>query len=118
MSRRITDEQLILAILNNPTQKKAADELGCSQMTVSRRINRTDFRNKLSEKRREIYDSVNNRLVNSSCVAVDVLVSLLESESEYIQYSAATKILQLSQDYITQSDIMTKLEALESKVCR
>lgn len=111
--KKIYDEQIIQALLLNSTQKDTADSLGITPQTLSKRINRPEFKNKLALIRKQQIEIVNNRLVNASTQAVDNLVDLLNSDNEYSRYNASCKILNLAKDYISIEDILTRLEALE-----
>lgn len=116
MSRkRTTDDELISALLQSRTQREAARVLGLSENTISRRMQNESFKLKLSERRKALFDAVNTQLVNAAGEAASVLIKLLESQNESIRYSTATRILSLTESYMTATEIMSRLEALEEQ---
>lgn len=116
MSRkRTTDDELISALLQNKTQRQAAQFLGLSENTISRRMQNESFKLKLSERRKALFDAVNTQLVNAAGEAATALIKLLESQNESIRYSTACRILSLTESYLTATEILSRLEALEQQ---
>ena len=115
VNRKISDDDLLLALLTTESQTAAAKQLGCSKVTISRRIQDPQFKEKLNLYRRTLLDTVSNKLVQSTSKAVDVLIALLDSESESTRYNTASKILSIAQDFIVQEDIMQRLDKLEQQ---
>ena len=113
MSRRkISDDELVSVLLQSRTQREAARVLGLSENTISKRMRDNSFKKKLSERRRKIFDEVNSQL---TAEAAGVLRELLESTNETIRYSTASRILSLTESYLTATEIMSRLEALEQQ---
>lgn len=116
MSRRkISDDELVSVLLQSRTQREAARVLGLSENTISKRMRDNSFKKKLSERRRKIFDEVNSQLTAASVEAAGVLRELLESTNETIRYSTASRILSLTESYLTATEIMSRLEALEQQ---
>lgn len=113
MARKLRNEDLLIACLTCKSQREIAKELGVTTATVNRRIHDPTFQKVFSEHRKKILDGTSTELVSNSQKAVEVLVKLLDSENELMRYNAASKILHLSQDYITQTDIIQRLDRLE-----
>ena len=111
---KITDEQIMLALLNSPTQKQAAALLGVTEQTISKRIKEADFQKRFSELRRKMLDSVSSELTKASYAAANKLIEFLDSKNEQLRYSACCKILQLANDAVALNEISQRLDRLEN----
>ena len=111
---KVTDEELMLALLNSPTQKQAAALLGVTEQTISKRIKEADFQKRFSELRRKMLDSVSSELTKASYAAANKLVEFLDSKNEQLRYSACCKILQLANDTVALNEIIQRLDRLEN----
>lgn len=111
--KKIDNAKIIFAVLNYPKQKDAADYLGISESTLSKRLADTDLKKQLQTVRKQQIDLLNNRIVVASQKAIENLVEMLDSKSEYAKYNASCKILSLAEKFISIEDIITRLEALE-----
>ena len=116
MARKLKTEDLLLAMLTCRSQKEAAEILGVTEQTICKRIKENDFKEQFSKYRKQIIDNTSTRLVISSQRAVDVLVDLLDSESEITRYNASAKILQITSDYVSLQDIILRLDKLEQDI--
>lgn len=113
VARKLSDEDLLVALLTSKSQAEAAQKLGVSKQTVTRRVNVPAFKEKFLQYRKNILDNVNTQLVNGTQEAVNVLVGLLKSKNEVTRYNASSRILSLAQDYLSMQDIMDRLDKLE-----
>ena len=111
---KVTDEKIIEAVLSSDTQIEAAQMLKITPQTLSKRIHQPKLKEKLSEYRKDILDKTSNQLIKSNLKATETLTQLLDSESELTRYNSASKVLQLSKDYIALSDISARLDRLEN----
>lgn len=111
---KVTDEELMLALLNSPTQKQAAALLGVTEQTISKRIKEADFQKRFSELRRKMLDSVSSELTKASYAAANKLIEFLDSKNEQLRYSACCKILQLANDTVALNEIIQRLDRLEN----
>ena len=111
---KVTDEELMLALLNSPTQKQAAALLGVTEQTISKRIKEADFQKRFSELRRKMLDSVSSELTKASYVAANKLIEFLDCKNEQLRYSACCKILQLANDTVALNEIIQRLDRLEN----
>ena len=116
LARKLKTDDLLLAMLTSKSQRDAAKLLGVSEQTICKRIRAADFKEKFSEYRKGILDATRTRLINNSVKAVDVLISLLDSESEVTRYNASSKILQITNDYISMQDIVRRLDEIEKNI--
>jgi hypothetical protein len=114
MSKKLSDELLLSALLSCKTQTEAAEQLGISKQTISRRMKDNDFREKLFAYRKQKLECINTKLVQASEQAVDVLIGLLKSDSEISRYNSASRILSLSGDFTDRTDIIRRIDELET----
>ena len=112
---RIDDNQLLLAILTSGSYTQAAKILGVSKNTISRRMKNEQLKSRIVQYRKTILDTVNLRLMDGASKAVDVLIELLDSESEISRYNAASRILGLTQDFIESEDIISEIDKLKAE---
>ena len=110
MKKKVDDKTLLALCLTGHTQTQIAKELGMTKVAVCRRINTQAFQELLAEYRNKVLDGVLTDLVAHSQKAVLTLVSLLDDDSPFIQLQAASKILQLAQDYGIQKDLLRDIE--------
>lgn len=111
--KKIDDEKIIFAVLNYPKQKAAADYLGISESTLSKRLADTDLKKQLQTVRKQQIDLLNNKIVVASSKALENIIEMLDSENEYSRYNSSCKILSLAEKFISIEDILSRLEALE-----
>ena len=110
MKKKFDDKTLLALCLTGHTQTQIAKELHVTKAQVCRRINTTAFQELLNDYRNKVLDGVLTDLTAHSQKAVLTLVSLLDDDSPFIQLQAASKILQLAQDYGIQKDLMRDIE--------
>lgn len=115
LAKKLSDEDLLVALLTSKSQAEAAQKLGVSKQTVTRRVNVPAFKDKFLQYRKNILDNVNTQLVNGTQEAVNVLVDLLKSKNEITRYNASSRILSLAQDYLSMQDIIDRLDKLEQE---
>lgn len=113
MARKLKDEDLLRMMLSGKSQTAIANELGVTKTTITRRVHTSEFQEMLSEYRKRIIDGVVTDLTANAQKSVQTLVQLLDEESPTVRLNAACKILQLTQDYTIQSDLMREIESIK-----
>lgn len=113
MARKLKDEDLLLLMLSGKSQTVIAKELGVTKATITRRIHTPEFAEMLSQYRKRVLDGVVTELTTNAQKSVTTLVQLLDEESPSIRLSAASKILQLTQDYSLQTDLLKDIEEIK-----
>lgn len=116
MARKLTTDEIVLALLSNTTQKAAAEKLGITVQTLCNKVKSKSIQRKLQEVRKMQVQTVSNQLVASSSTAMENLIEMLNSENEYSRYNASLKILSLAEKYIKMEDILTRLDELETRL--
>lgn len=112
---RVTDNQLISALLSSATIKQASDEVGLSEQSVYSRLRKPDFRKKLQSARNDQFQVISSKLEDANFKALDTLISILGDceVSAGIKVRASQTLLDLSLKNREQADIITRIQALE-----
>ena len=116
--RKIDDTQIISALLNYQTQKECAEHLGITESTLSKRIAKKQFQEKLREIRKQQLSALNNQVVNASSKALQNIIEMLDSKNEYSRYNASCKVLSLADKYIITSDILSEIEEIKEQTTK
>ena len=112
---RITDNQLISALLSSATIKQASDEVGLSEQAVYSRLRKVDFRTKLQNARNDQFQVISSKLEDANFKALDTLINILDDKevSAGIKVRASQTLLDLSLKNREQADILTRIQNLE-----
>ena len=113
MARKLKDEDLLLLMLSGRSQTAIARELQVTKATITRRVHTKEFADMLAQYRKKVLDGVITDLTTNAQKSVATLVQLLDNENPYIQLQAACKILQLTQDYSLQHDLLKDIEEIK-----
>lgn len=113
LSRR--DEQIIVALLEHPTQEKAAAAVGISKTTLWRRLKKLEFQKALNEARREVYGQAIARLQQGSGAAAGTLLRVMTdvAVTPATRVRAAQCVLDNASRGIELQDVAVRLRALE-----
>ncbi len=112
---RVTDNQLISALLSSATIKQASDEVGLSEQSVYSRLRKPDFREKLQNARTTQFQVISSKLEDANFKALDTLINILDDSevSAGIKVRASQTLLDLSLKNREQADIISRIENLE-----
>lgn len=112
---RVTDNQLISALLSSATIKQASDEVGLSEQAVYSRLRKVDFRTKLQNARNDQFQVISSKLEDANFKALNTLVSVLDDSevSAGIKVRASQTLLDLSLKNREQIDVISRIENLE-----
>lgn len=114
MSRIITDDELLTAVLSTRTYAEAARQLGCSKNTITRRLQKDELHSRLIEMRKEILGVVNQYLLSKGQEAVDELYDLMKnSESDSVRLSASNAFLQHMGRLVEDENILHELQKMQ-----
>lgn len=114
MSRIITDDELLTAVLTSKTYAEAARQLGVSKNTISRRLQKDELRSRLMEMRKECLSVVNQYLLSKGQEAVDELYNLMKnSESDSVRLSASNAFLQHMGKLVEDENILHELQKMQ-----
>lgn len=112
---RVTDNQLISALLTCPTIKLASEKVGISEQSVYARLRKPDFRMKLQSERNTQFQVISSKLEDANFKALDTLINILENDevSAGIKVRASQTLLDLSLKNREQVDILQRIESIE-----
>lgn len=113
--KRVSNEDLAVAILTTKTQNEAAEKVGIHTTTISQRRKDKDFQKVLSEMRLKMFQESTSLLVSASYKAVETLVEMLKDDNSYSRYNAASKILQLAGENLDREELLNRIIAIEEK---
>lgn len=110
---KISDEELMVAVLSGESQRSIAQRYNMTESSVSKRVHRPSFTSQLAEYRSEMIDSTLTALNTYSIDAVKALGGLLNSENDFAKLQAAVKILEFLQNYSYQNDLLRQIRELK-----
>lgn len=111
----VDDYVLACAMLSSKTQREAAEKVGINETRFGRLIKTPEYQKALTQARRDMFAITTSKLVQASTKAVEVLTKQLTDKNPYVQYNAASKILQLTGDNIDREEIIERLNRIEEK---
>lgn len=112
---RVTDNQLISALLSCPTIKQASESVGLSEQSVYSRLRKPDFRAQLQNARDNQFQVISSKLEDANFKALDTLINILDDSevSAGIKVKASQTLLDLSLRNREQIDVISRIENLE-----
>ena len=112
---RVTDNQLISALLSSATIKQASESVGLSEQSVYSRLRKPDFRTKLQNARNDQFQVISSKLEDANFKALDTLINILDDSevSAGIKVKASQTLLDLSLKNREQIDVISRIENLE-----
>lgn len=118
MAKRLTDEEIIAALILKGSIKGAAASLGCTVRTLYDRMRKEEFQKLYSQAKGEVVRSAAAKLQGNLCGAIDTLAGIMTDKETAKQTRAncAVSILQYASKYLETTEILDRLEALEGAV--
>lgn len=110
---KISDHDLILAVLSGESQRSIANRYNISESALSKRIHRPTFQYQLSEYRSQIIDATLTELSSYATEAVEALAEVLKSDNDFAKLQAAIKILDYTLSYSHQHDLLRQIRELK-----
>ena len=109
------DEKLMVALLNCPSVRAAAEETGIAERTIYKRLKRPDFRERFDAYRRQIITNACMALESRMSDAIECLADMMNDGglSPGIRLRAARSIIEYGLRAYEMTDILPRLEALE-----
>ena len=119
MSKKISDDAIIDALLISATVRSAAAKLGINEQTIYRRKRDPEFMQKYNGACRERTEAARNMLQDRAHAAADTLATIMRDKNAPAQtrVSAAAEILRQTVKYTEITDIMQQLDELERWRC-
>lgn len=113
---RINDEQIISALLNCGSLRKAAESLGTTANTISNRLKKDDFRKRYETAKSELLSETVGVMKSNLSGAVNTLTDVMNNKENpaTVRVSAADSLLRHSVRYIEVAEIESRISKLES----
>ena len=108
-------EQLILALLQQPTLSKAAEQIGISSVTAWRITKTTEFQEEYRQARREAFSQALGRLQQATSAATSTLLKIMVDATAppASRVRAANCILEHAANALEVEDLQVRLAKLE-----
>jgi len=115
LSRKVSREAAIQALIGNPNVKEAAQTCGVSERTMHRWLKEPGFSRQLEEAQRGVTNSLMRSVISRAERAAETLDSIMANSkaSAHARVAAARTLLEFSFKAVELGDIMKRLEALE-----
>lgn len=113
--KRLSDEEIISALLEQGSIKGAAALLGCTVRTLYQRMKKTKFKELYQSARDEIIRSTTAKLQGYMTGAVDTLADIMKDEevAKQTRVNSAVSILQYGARFTEVTDVINRLNAIE-----
>lgn len=111
-------EQGIVALLNEPTIRKAAESVGVSERTMHRWFEDPAFEREFQARRRESYKQALGLVHKAVPLAVATLIGVAQDKTapHAAKVSAATALLKHSRESQELDDLALRLRAVEQQL--
>ena len=115
---KVTDEQLITAILTHASNKKAAESLGISLRTYYTRTSSLVFKEKLARARERMMDNAATLLAGRMTEAAATMLLIMRDQeaAPQVRLNASDTIMRNAQKLSEHADILRRLDELENKL--
>ena len=111
--RKNADVELVAALASGSTVRDAAKSAGVAERTAYRRLENADFRSRVQEARKVMFEQTLNKIASAGAAAAQQLVALLNANSENVQLGAARSVLELGSRLRENIELEERLSALE-----
>jgi len=107
--------EAVVALLEHPTVKEAAQAVGIGEATLFRWLQVPDFQDAYREGKRQIVNHAISRLQQATAEAVETLREVMNDKGKppSPRVSAAKAILEIAIKAVETEDILSRLEVLE-----
>ena len=118
MSRKITDAEIITALLQCETQQEAAKDLGITPQTITARLKNPTFIEKYHNQQNEILRAVTRKLAGESKASADLLIRARDDPDVNIntRIAIAKDILKMTRDFVSLDEIQRRISLLEKEL--
>jgi hypothetical protein len=111
-SRKGRWDAAILALLQNATREKAAEQAGVDPATLYRWQKDSKFQEALREARHEVFSQATGRLQQAANTAVDTLIGIMHDPDARGRVQAARCVLELSRKSLEVDDLRMQVAEL------
>ncbi len=113
--KRLTDEEIIAALIAQGSIKGAAASLKCTARTLYDRMKKPEFKTLYTQAKADILKTATAKLQGNLCGAIDTLAEIMKDEetAKQTRVNSAVSILQYAARFTETTDIIERLEAIE-----
>ena len=113
--KRLTDEEIIAALIAEGSIKGAAASLKCTVRTLYERMKKPEFKELYAQAKGEILKAATAKLQGNLCGAIDTLTEIMKDTeaAKQTRVNSAVSILQYAARFTETTDILERLEAIE-----
>ena len=113
--KRLTDEEIIAALIAEGSIKGAAASLKCTARTLYERMKKPEFKDLYAQAKGEILKQATAKLQGTLCGAIDTLTEIMKDTeaAKQTRVNSAVSILQYAARFTETTDILERLEAIE-----
>ena len=114
-TKRLTDEEIIAALIAQGSIKGAAACLQCTTRTLYDRMKKPEFKQLYTQAKAEIIKTATAKLQGQICGAIDTLAEIMTDTetARQTRVNCAVAILQNAARFTETTDIIERLEAIE-----
>lgn len=118
MAKRLTDEEIIAALILKGSIKGAAASLNCTVRTLYDRMRKEEFKTLYSQAKGELVRSATAKMQGHLCGAIDTIAAIMNDPEapKQTRLNGAVSILQYASKYLETTEILDRLEDLEKAV--
>lgn len=112
---RVTDEQIVTALLSSQSNKKAAQTLGMTERSLYRRLQSEELQRKLRDAQNDLVNDAVSEMKRNLSAATAVIVSVMCNDefSPQVRINAADMICRNYLKLSEHTEILERLSRLE-----
>lgn len=116
--KKLSDEAVITTLLKSKTYEECADQLGCSSMTIYRKMKNPAFLIKYRERQANNFELVNSQIVSATKDAIEFLHSAILSDkvANGVKVNACRCVLDYQLKANEQLVILRELEEVKKQL--
>jgi transcriptional regulator with XRE-family HTH domain len=113
--RQNADAKLLAVLATGCTLAQAAEQVGVSERTISRRLEDPRFRIQLEKLKDAALSEAVSKLSSACSQAVETLRKLLECKSDNVRLGAARSVLELAVSMRASTELNVRITKLEER---
>ena len=117
MAKRLTDEEIVSALIECGTIKGASEKLGVQLKTLYSRMKKEQFRELYNRAKSDLLKSATAKMQKYLVDACDVIADIMRDKetSQQVRLNASDCIIRNTIKLLEQTDIIERIEHLEEK---
>ena len=117
MAKRLTDEEIVSALIECGTIKGASEKLGVQLKTLYSRMKKEQFRKTYNDAKADLLKSATAKMQKYLVDACDVIADIMRDKetSQQVRLNASDAIIRNTIKLLEQTDIIERIEHLEEQ---